>query len=69
MESLSLLATVALESYVCEQSLREEIQQLRIELNEARQARQVTEITETDYFQQLQAKAEDLRNIVEGIGD
>ncbi|MGE5140574.1 MAG: response regulator, partial [Rudaea sp.] len=43
--SLSLLAAVAVEGYAREQRLRQEIQQLRIDLDEARQARQVAEIT------------------------
>jgi hypothetical protein len=59
--SMSLLATVALEAYIRERSLRQEIQQLRIELDEARRERQVAEITETDYFRQLQSRARDLR--------
>jgi CheY-like chemotaxis protein/GAF domain-containing protein len=66
MESLSLLATVALDAYKREQSLRQEIQELRIELNEARQKSRVAEITETEYFRQLQNKAEDLRKIITG---
>jgi hypothetical protein len=37
------------------------VQQLRIEIDEARTARQVAEITETDYFQDLQRKADQLR--------
>jgi adenylate cyclase len=49
-----------------EERLKEQINALRIELCEARQARQVAEITETDYFRQLQAEAQNLRNILEG---
>jgi DNA-binding response OmpR family regulator len=44
-----------------EQRLRQEVQQLRIEIDEARAARQVAEITETDYFRDLEAKVERLR--------
>jgi len=44
-----------------EQRLKQEVQQLRIEIDEARTARQVAEITETDYFQDLQRKADQLR--------
>jgi len=62
--SLSLLATVALESYVREQGLRQEIQQLRIELDKAKQTRQVNQITGTDYFKQLRSKAGDLRDML-----
>jgi CRP-like cAMP-binding protein len=48
-----------------EQRLRQEVQELRIVIDEARQARQVAEITETDYFQRLRNQAEQLRNIME----
>ncbi len=44
-----------------EQRLKQEVQQLRIEIDEARAARQVAEITQTEYFQDLQAKAAKLR--------
>src|SRR5215216_1117479 len=44
-----------------EQRLEQEVQQLRIEIDETRTARQVSEITETDYFQDLQRKADRLR--------
>jgi transcriptional regulator with GAF, ATPase, and Fis domain len=49
-----------------EERLKEQIDALRIELSEAKQARQVAEITETDYFQRLQAQARDLREIIDG---
>lgn len=44
-----------------EQRLQHQVQLLKIELDEARQEKQVLEITETDYFQKLQAKAQSLR--------
>ncbi|HWI04855.1 MAG TPA: hypothetical protein VNT52_13675, partial [Acidimicrobiales bacterium] len=44
-----------------EQRLRREVQQLRIEIDETRAARQVEEITESDYFQRLQQKIDELR--------
>jgi CHASE3 domain sensor protein/GAF domain-containing protein len=61
MESFSSLAATALESYIREQSLRQEIQQLRIKIDERQQQQQVIEIIETDFFQDLQAKARMLR--------
>jgi CHASE3 domain sensor protein len=61
MESFSSLAVAALEAYIREQSLRQEIRQLRIEIDQAKKARQVAEITETDYFQELRKKAKELR--------
>jgi HAMP domain-containing protein len=45
-----------------EQRLKQEMQQLRIEIDETRTARQVAEITETDYFRDLQRKADRLRS-------
>ncbi len=62
IESLGFLASAALTGYIREQALREEINKLRIEVDLVKQARQVAEITETDYFQQLAAKARQMRN-------
>jgi HAMP domain-containing protein/putative methionine-R-sulfoxide reductase with GAF domain len=45
-----------------ERRLKEQIQQLRIEVDEAKKARQVAEITTTEYFQKLQAEAQRLRD-------
>jgi CheY-like chemotaxis protein len=44
-----------------EQRLKQQVQQLRVEIDEARKAHQVAEITDTDYFQMLQQKAQTLR--------
>jgi len=44
-----------------EQTLRKEVQRLQVEIDEVRKTEQVAEITETSYFQQLQAKAFELR--------
>ncbi len=62
IESLGFLASAALTGYIREQSLREEINKLRIEVDLVKQAKQVAEITETDYFQQLAAKARQMRS-------
>ena len=51
--------------YAREQQLRQEVQELRIVIDETRQAKQVAEITETDYFQRLRNQAGQLRNIME----
>ena len=51
--------------YAREQRLRQEVQELRIVIDETRQAKQVAQITETDYFQRLRSQAGQLRNIVE----
>jgi CHASE3 domain sensor protein len=61
MESFSSLAVAALEAYIREQSLRAEIQQLRIEIDEAKRQQQVSEIVDTDFFSELQAKAREIR--------
>jgi two-component system cell cycle response regulator len=44
-----------------EQALQQEVRELRIEIDARRAATQVAEITETDYFQELQRKASALR--------
>jgi CheY-like chemotaxis protein len=44
-----------------EERLRQQVQELRIEIDEARQAQKVAEITETEFFRTLRAKADDLR--------
>lgn len=47
-----------------EEQLKQQIQVLRIEIDEVKKSRQVAEITETDYFQELQEKAKALRRQV-----
>jgi CheY-like chemotaxis protein len=44
-----------------EAELKREIQVLRIEIDHAQKTRQVSEITDTDYFQELKRKARELR--------
>jgi CheY-like chemotaxis protein len=44
-----------------EKRLRQQVQQLRIEIDERRAAQRVAEITESDYFRQLEAKVDELR--------
>ena len=45
-----------------EQKLKQQVMELHIEIDEAKKTRQVAEITQTDYFQQLQKKAQQLRS-------
>jgi GAF domain-containing protein len=45
-----------------ENRLREEIRRMRIEVDEAQKAREVTRITETDYFHKLKQNARDFRD-------
>lgn len=54
------------EVYAREQRLQRQVQELRIEVDHARQARQVSQITGTDYFRQLRDQASDLRNLLKG---
>jgi two-component system, cell cycle response regulator len=44
-----------------ERRLKQQVRKLRIEIDEVRAARQVAEITETEYFQDLQQKVSELR--------
>jgi two-component system cell cycle response regulator len=64
-DALGTLARVfqrmALEVAARERALRRQVQELRIEIDEAKSARQVAEITETDYFRDLQRRAEAMR--------
>jgi two-component system, cell cycle response regulator len=52
---------MAIEVEARAERLRREVKMLRIEIDESRAAKQVMEITETDYFQKLQQKVADLR--------
>jgi transcriptional regulator with GAF, ATPase, and Fis domain len=61
LEALVLLATAALDGYIREASLRQEIAKLKIEIDESRRARQVDEITDSEYFKTLKDKATLLR--------
>lgn len=61
MESFSSLAVAALEAYIREQALRQEIQQLRIEIDESKRQKQVSEIVDTEVFRDLQAKVKEMR--------
>jgi len=62
LETLVLLASAALDGYIREEKLRQEIAKLKIEIDETRRARQVAEITETQYFRDLKKKAQELRD-------
>ncbi len=56
---------MALEVRAREDRLRQELRELRIEIDEQRQARKVAEITGTEYFKDLRDRAKDLRKIIE----
>ncbi len=61
MESFSSLAAAALEAYLREQRLKQEIQRLRIEIDESKRKAEVEKIVESDAFLDIQAKAEAFR--------
>ncbi|MGI8551943.1 MAG: response regulator [Dehalococcoidia bacterium] len=64
-DALGRLARVfqrmAREVYAREKHLRQQVQQLRIEIDEVKKAQQVAEVTESEYFQELQSRAALLR--------
>ena len=53
---------MARQVYAREQQLQRQVQQLRIEIDQERRTREVADITESEYFQQLLGKADELRN-------
>jgi two-component system cell cycle response regulator len=69
-DALGQLARVfqrmAYEVNLREQRLKQQIQDLQIEIDTTKQAKKVAEITESDYFKSLRSQAESLRRIVDG---
>ena len=59
-------ATMAAEVRAREERLRAEVLELRIEIDQARQAKRVSEITDTDFFRDLRSRAATLRQEVRG---
>ena len=57
---------MAAEVYAREQSLKRQVQELRIQIDEVKKAREVAEITDSDYFRNLRERAQRLRG--EGRG-
>lgn len=56
-------STMAAEVRAREDRLRQQVQELRIEIDESRQAQKVAEITGSDYFRDLRGRAEELRRL------
>jgi DNA-binding response OmpR family regulator len=52
---------MAREVYAREQSLKQQVQELQIQIDEVKKAHEVAEITESEYFQSLEAKVDQLR--------
>ena len=57
---------MAQQVYSREQKLKQQVRDLRIEIDETKRKKQVQEIVETDFFQDLTAKAQKLRNRNQG---
>jgi methyl-accepting chemotaxis protein len=53
---------MAQEVYAREQQLKQQLQDLKIEIDESKRKKQVSEIVETDFFKDLQAKARKMRS-------
>jgi len=66
LESIAIQAAVAVrnaqEVQLRERKLKQQIQELRIEIDEFKRQKQVAEIVETDYFQRLRQKAQAIRD-------
>lgn len=60
---------MAREFYVREHRLKQQVAELRIEIDKAKQAEQVDQIVESDYFKQLRGQANDLREKLERADD
>jgi hypothetical protein len=65
LSRLAAQASIAIDNAIRvrqrESTLKQQITELQIEIDEAKKARQVAEITETDYFRELSQKAQRLR--------
>ena len=65
LDSIATFASIAIDNarqvVAREASLRKQVAALRIEINDMKRTEQVAEITDTDYFRQLQSQAHKLR--------
>jgi len=72
-DALGQLARVfqkmALEVRLREEKLKQEVTELKIVLDNTRQKKKVAEITDSQYFKDLQSEADALRNIISGDSD
>jgi GAF domain-containing protein len=66
IELLGLLAAAALGSYLRIKTLTDQIADLKIQIDEVKKERQVTEVLESDYFKSLQNRAREMRAKVKG---
>ncbi len=58
---LGLLAAGALQSYFRLEKLKQEVAELRIQIDDTKKERQVAEIADSAYFKDLQSRARDMR--------
>jgi hypothetical protein len=61
-----VFSQMAIEVQVREERLKRQVEELRIKIDEARKARQVAEITETEYFRHLREHAQEMRERARG---
>jgi hypothetical protein len=61
IETLVMLGSAALSNYKREERLLKEIEKLRIQIDATTMNREVAQITESDYFQDLQQRAKGWR--------
>jgi hypothetical protein len=66
IECLCQLAAAALDSYVRQQALKDEVKQLRIEIDQTKRDLQVNEIEASDYFKVLKSRVKDLKERARG---
>lgn len=60
---------MAHEVHLREEKLKQQVKELKIVLDETRQKKKVSEITDTEYFRNLQREADSLRTIIAGSTD
>jgi len=61
LEALCLIASAAMESYLRQQKLKDQMRELSIKIDETKKAKQVSAIVETDYFKNLRERAKTMR--------
>ncbi|GGJ52039.1 ECF transporter S component [Deinococcus roseus] len=61
-ELAQTFGTMALEVIAREQNLRKQVEDLKIEIDEAKRQKQVSDIVDTDFFRDLKSKASQLRS-------
>jgi HAMP domain-containing protein len=62
-----VFSQMAVEMQAREEQLKRQVEELRIQIDEVKKARQVAEITETEYFQHLREHAQEMRERTKGI--